>query len=289
MSVHTYDSTYFGWFSDIDLGFSVDDMPACDTLLSLGYMFNGYDNDQVYGVPPACGYVILESPAASASGAKITSFMKDVSNGDAWRLPHGDSSFSKKALLVLRGIRQEGYTLTPPNDPGHVITYVDPGDPVTGIGWLASAEQPPTDNRILLGSGPFTFAPGETKTFVIAFIAAQDTSRFSSITKLRAAVPIIISKWNEIRSSLMNVSATKPILPTEFNVSEGFPNPFNPSTTFRISLTERSTVSLKVYDVLGSEVRRLTNGEYSWESMKLSGMEKTGEGRFAHLEPTMLL
>ena len=46
MSVHTYDSTYFGWFSDIDLGFSVDDMPACDTLLSLGYMFNGYDNDQ---------------------------------------------------------------------------------------------------------------------------------------------------------------------------------------------------------------------------------------------------
>lgn len=279
-SVHTYDSTYFGWFSDIDLGDASDDLPACDTLLSLGYMYNGRDTDRVYDIPPACGFVILESPAASASGAKMTSFMKDVSAGNSWRLPWlGDSLFSRKALLVLSGTRQEGYHLTSRNDPGHVITYVDPGDPVTGTGWLATAEQAYTDNRILLGSGPFTFGPGETKTFVAAFIAVQDTSRFSSITKLRQAVPTIVAKWNAVKSALVNVNETKPILPTEFSMSEGFPNPFNPSTTFRTVLPERCRVIVKVYDVLGSEVRHLMIGEYDGGMYQVVWDGKNGKGQ----------
>ena len=196
-SVHTYDSTYFGWFSDIDLGDANDDLPACDTLLSLGYMYNGRDTDNVYGIPPACGFVILKSPAVSKSGAKMTSFMKDVSAGNTWRLPWlGDSLFSRKVLLVLSGKRQEGYPLVPPNEPGHVITYVDPGDPVTGTGWLATAEQLSEDDRFLQGSGPFTFTPGDTESFVVAFIVAQDASRLSSITKLREYVPIVQAKWN---------------------------------------------------------------------------------------------
>lgn len=48
-------------------------------------------------------------------------------------------------------------------------------------------------------------------------------------------------------------------LPAKFTLQQNFPNPFNPSTTIQFSLREQSFVSLRVFDVLGKEVRTLVN------------------------------
>ena len=47
--------------------------------------------------------------------------------------------------------------------------------------------------------------------------------------------------------------------PTAFQLSQNFPNPFNPSTHLRFSITEPVHVSLKVFDVLGKEVSTLVD------------------------------
>jgi parallel beta-helix repeat protein len=50
-------------------------------------------------------------------------------------------------------------------------------------------------------------------------------------------------------------------IPKEFAVSQNYPNPFNPSTVINYALPKASLVSIKIYDVLGQEVKTLMNIE----------------------------
>jgi hypothetical protein len=50
-------------------------------------------------------------------------------------------------------------------------------------------------------------------------------------------------------------------VPNRFILYQNYPNPFNPATTIALSVPRRSTVSLKVFDVLGREVATLFAGE----------------------------
>jgi photosystem II stability/assembly factor-like uncharacterized protein len=49
--------------------------------------------------------------------------------------------------------------------------------------------------------------------------------------------------------------------PTTFKIFQNYPNPFNPSTMIKYQILEFSFVTLKVYDLLGSEIRTLVNEE----------------------------
>jgi len=59
-------------------------------------------------------------------------------------------------------------------------------------------------------------------------------------------------------TSVEDVTAS---IPTEYELYQSYPNPFNPTTTIKYSIPEQSHVTLKVFDVRGRELAILVNGQ----------------------------
>ncbi len=59
-------------------------------------------------------------------------------------------------------------------------------------------------------------------------------------------------------------------LPVNYSLQQNYPNPFNPTTTIKYSIPKLSFVTIKIYDVLGSEVAALVNEEKAVGTYELS-------------------
>ena len=63
------------------------------------------------------------------------------------------------------------------------------------------------------------------------------------------------------KKNFNKVNFTGSEIPITYELSNNFPNPFNPSTTIRYQIPQDGIVTLKIYDILGSEVATLVNEE----------------------------
>ncbi len=172
-------NTFVSLWSDPDLGGFTDDLVGCDPPLSLGYVYNATNNDQLYGTsPPAVGYDFFQGPSLDVvapidSILPLASFNKYI-NGT-------DPGSPEDTYNYMQGLQVDG---SPVIDEvtGDTTTFIHSGDPVTGTGWLDSS---PADRRFMMSAGPFTLAPGDTQEVVAAIVIARGSDRLSSISGLR--------------------------------------------------------------------------------------------------------
>jgi hypothetical protein len=103
-------------------------------------------------------------------------------------------------------------------------------------------------DKIIVG----TISKEEEKEVSISFNVNYNTE----ITKRDTIVFLISGKDGIQMMKEFVFEYTKPI---EYRLDNNYPNPFNPATTLRYTLPDESSVSLRVYNILGEVVSSLVN------------------------------
>ncbi|MBD3218056.1 MAG: hypothetical protein GF310_07245 [candidate division Zixibacteria bacterium] len=185
----TLNDTYISLWCDPDLGHAGDDLVGCDTILSLGYCYNEAGGDYVYGdKAPAVGFDFLQGPIVQGDPSDSAIYMGEWIYGYR-NLPM--ASFNKyingtdpespiETYNYMQGDSITGAPLVSPD--GDTTTFMHPGDPVAGTGWLDVAAD---DRRFMMSTGPFDMMPGDTQEVVAAVLVGQGDNRLESITRLK--------------------------------------------------------------------------------------------------------
>ena len=63
-------------------------------------------------------------------------------------------------------------------------------------------------------------------------------------------------------SSVSSTGGTNLNMPKEFELLQNYPNPFNPNTIIRFSIPEAGNYAVKMFNILGQEVKVLVSGDY---------------------------
>lgn len=183
------ENAYVSIWSDPDLGDPGDDLVGCEIPRDMGFCYNSKNQDTVYGAtPPAVGMILLQGPIVPSIGViawvngkpiqdyrnlRMTSFQKCIGSAEPTN--------PAETYNFMRGLNTRGAPMINPTT-SQFTNFAVSGDPVRSTGWL---DTQPGDRRMMITSGPFDMAPGDSQIVTAAIIIGQGADRLRSITNLR--------------------------------------------------------------------------------------------------------
>ena len=180
---------------DPDLGDAGDDYIGSDSTRSLAFVYNGREEDEVYGdPPPAVGYDFLTGAA---------SHVYFIGNGPPGT---GDPYTAEMYYNYLRGTWGNGTEITADGlgyqTYGEVTTWAFSGDPEAEEFWSEiNLDGEGTNNfagerRHAISSVPFTIPPGGSHTVDFAILFAVGADNLNSVTALKAASDEVQARYD---------------------------------------------------------------------------------------------
>ncbi|MDI6765849.1 MAG: T9SS type A sorting domain-containing protein [Bacteroidota bacterium] len=184
-----------GWF-DPDVDKASNDLIATDTLTSMAFTYNADNTDPVslggsaFGADFSQGPVVDGEPTDTAKYLELTigGFVQRIVPGKKVlglsstvryinvRGAEGDPDNDRELYNLMRGLEKNG-------DPkSSRFTY--PADPLTAPS--SELDPRPDDKRMMLCTGPFNLAVGDTQVVILSCVGGKGTDRLDAIKNLRA-------------------------------------------------------------------------------------------------------
>jgi hypothetical protein len=171
--------------------------------------------------------------------------------------------------LVLGGVVRRVALIFCVLSVGHVLA-----DSYT-LQWNENSEQDLSGYRVYWGqlSGTYTFSVdvGKNTSYIFDDIR-EDTPNYIAVTAL--------DYWgNEsgYSAEVKIVSGQVYNLPEEIELSENYPNPFNPGTSFNVSLPADRFIEMIIYNAVGQKIKTLVSAKYqagyhvlSWDGQQVA-------------------
>jgi len=278
---------FFSMWVDPDLGDASDDYFGSDSLLHMGFTYNGdpIDENAYEDTPPAIGYTFLKTPEApidnydndrdgevDESGELAGMYSAVTFLGGGGR--QGDPFNAEGMYNYMKGLWKDGTPMTVGGDGINVSNvktrFIFHGDPTTRSFWSeiqptqdGGSPSPASDRRFMISTGPVDLPAGQSTEVFVAIVWARGNDYLDSVRKLKNIVANMQSVPESYLASGYREGLLEPEPTTPENVlgfDQNFPNPFNRTTTLRYSLPKTMQVRLTVFDMLGKEVARLAEG-----------------------------
>lgn len=126
----------------------------------------------------------------------------------------------------------------------------------------------PGDLMSIMSGGPYHLSPGDSVEVALALVAG------GTIEEVRDRA----SKARDIYLSPTVVDQPTDALPNGYELYQNYPNPFNPTTMIAFNLPVSGEVSLRIYNLLGQQVRMLQSGRLAAGSHTIEWDGRTDNG-----------
>lgn len=138
------------------------------------------------------------------------------------------------------------------------------------------------DQSESISTGSFNILPNETIIASFAILGGN------GLAELQGNALAAVTKYQTILPLLTSIKNTELSLPSQFELSNNFPNPFNPTTVINYQLPLNSKGKLAIFNILGKKVKEFdlteTKGNVVWNGIDSFGNPVSSGTYFYQLE-----
>jgi len=230
---------------------AIDEVRVWDYARSASEIYNNHNMQLVGNEPGLMGLWHFDenSEMANALDAASGYFNGDLQNG---------AGYLPAAELDQASLPVEMSSFTAQTNSGKITLNWKTTTESNNSGWEVESRSQESGDRSQNTAWKKTgFVAGKGTT-------SEKQNYIFSVSFLQSSASIVEFRLKQIdsdgRFSYSNI-LTVNLIPETFSLSQNYPNPFNPSTSISYQLPTNGLVTLKVFDLLGREVRILINQE----------------------------